>query len=64
MTDNTFSLVTSICTFGGLAGSLFANLIMDKWGRRGAHWMCAILMATGTAFMGLGNSVFPLLVGR
>jgi len=64
MTDSTFSLVTSIFTVGGLAGSLFANLIMDKWGRRGAHRICAILMASGTAFMGLSTSVSPLLIGR
>ena len=64
MTDSTFSLVTSIFTVGGLAGSLFANLIMDKWGRRGAHRISAILMASGAAFMGLSNSVSPLLIGR
>jgi MFS family permease len=64
MTDSTFSLVTSIFTVGGLAGSLFANLIMDKWGRRGAHRICAILMASGTVFMGLSNSVSLLLIGR
>ena len=64
MTDSTFSLVTSIFTIGGLAGSLFANLIMDKWGRRGAHCISAILMGSGAAFMGLSNSVSPLLIGR
>ena len=64
MTDVTFSLVSSIFTVGGLAGSLFANLVMDKWGRRGTHRISAILMATGTAFMGLSNSVSPLLIGR
>ena len=64
MTDSTFSLVTSIFTIGGLAGSLFANLVMDKWGRRGAHRTSAILIASGTAFMGLSNSVYPLLIGR
>ena len=64
MSDFTFSLVTSIFTVGGLAGSLFANLIMDKWGRRGAHRICAILIAFGTVSMGLSNSVSLLLVGR
>ena len=64
MSDVTFSLVSSIFTVGGLAGSLFANLIMDKWGRRGAHRICAFLIAFGSAFMGLSNSVFFLLVGR
>ena len=64
MSDSTFSLVTSIFTVGGLSGSLFANLIMDKWGRRGAKRISAILIAFGTAFMGLSNSVSLLLVGR
>jgi CCR4-NOT transcription complex subunit 1 len=64
MSDVTFSFVSSIFTVGGLAGSLFANLIMDKWGRRGAHRICAFLIALGSAFMGLSNSVFFLLVGR
>lgn len=64
MTDITFSLVSSIFTVGGLAGSLFANLIMDKWGRRGAHRICAFLIAFGSASMGLSNSVSMLLVGR
>ena len=64
LSDATFSLVTSIFTLGGLAGSLFANLIMDKWGRRGAHRICAFLIAFGSAFMGLSDSFFFLLVGR
>jgi len=64
MSDFTFSFVTSIFTVGGLVGSLFANLIMDKWGRRGAHRICAVPIAFGTAFMGLSNSVSWLLVGR
>ena len=64
MSDVTFSLVSSIFTVGGLAGSLFANLIMDKWGRRGAHRICAFLIAFGSAFMGLSSSVSFLLVGR
>ena len=64
MTDGIFSLVTSIFTVGGLAGSIFANLIMDKWGRRGAQRLSSILMASGTTFMGLSNSVPPLLMGR
>ena len=64
MSDFTFSLVTSIFTAGGLTGSLFSNLIMDKRGRRGAHRICAVLIALGTAIMGLSNSISLLLVGR
>ena len=64
MSDFTFSLVTSIFTVGGLAGSLFANLVMDKWGRRGSHQICVILIASGTTFMGLSHSVSSFLLGR
>ena len=41
----TFSLVTSKQNFivGGLSGSLFTNLITDKWGRRGAKRISAKL---------------------
>ena len=63
MSDSTFSLVTSIFTVGGLAGSLFANPIME-WGRRGAHRISTILIAFSTAFMGLSDSVSMILVGR
>ena len=61
MSDSTFSLVivTSIFTVGGLSGSLFAKLIMDKWDPRGAHRISAILIAFGTTFMGL-TSIFTV----
>ncbi|KAH9483822.1 CCR4-NOT transcription complex subunit 1 [Psilocybe cubensis] len=64
MSDLTFSLVTSIFTLGGLAGSLVANLVMDRWGRRGTNRICTVFMAVGALFMGLSNSVFFLLLGR
>lgn len=64
MSDFTFSLVTSIFTVGGLAGSLVANLVMDRWGRRGTNRICTVFIAIGTVLMGLSNSVFLLLLGR
>jgi len=64
MSNLAFSLVTAIFTIGGLAGSLVANLVMDKYGRHGTHRLCAILVVIGTAVMGLSTSVFALLLGR
>jgi len=64
MSDVEFSFVTAIFTVGGLAGSLVANLVMDRWGRRGTHRLCAIFIGIGTAFMGLTSSIFFLVLGR
>lgn len=64
MSDFTFSLVTSIFTIGGLAGSLVANLVMDRWGRKGTNRICTVFVAVGTALMGFSNSVSILLLGR
>ncbi|THH31750.1 hypothetical protein EUX98_g2430 [Antrodiella citrinella] len=36
MTDARFSVVTAVYTIGGLLGSLVANVIMDRYGRKGA----------------------------
>jgi MFS family permease len=64
MSQVAFSFVTAIFTIGGLCGSLVANLIMDSIGRRGTLRLGAILVVIGTAFMGLGTSLFPFLLGR
>ncbi|KDR81371.1 hypothetical protein GALMADRAFT_239236 [Galerina marginata CBS 339.88] len=64
MSDFTFSLVTAIFTIGGLAGSLVANLVMDRWGRRGTNRISTIFIGVGTILMGLSNSVSLLLAGR
>ncbi|KAJ2931427.1 hypothetical protein H1R20_g5723, partial [Candolleomyces eurysporus] len=64
MSDVTFSLVTSVFTIGGLAGSSIANLITDARGRKGALRVCAILMTLGAALMGVSGSVLLLMVGR
>ena len=64
MSDVTFSILTSIFTVGGLAGSLVANLVMDRWGRRGANLICAVIIGIGAALMGVTNSLFLLLLGR
>ncbi|KAH7906478.1 general substrate transporter [Hygrophoropsis aurantiaca] len=64
MSDTTFSVVTSMFTVGGLCGSIFANVAMDRWGRKGATRASAGLTAAGAALTGLSASVSPLIVGR
>ncbi|GLB35157.1 putative major facilitator superfamily, sugar transporter (TC 2.A.1.1) family protein [Lyophyllum shimeji] len=64
MSDFTFSVVTSIFTVGGLAGSLGANLVMDRWGRKGATTISASLIAAGAGLMGVSVSVGLLGFGR
>ncbi|OSD02784.1 general substrate transporter [Trametes coccinea BRFM310] len=64
MDNATFSLLTSIYTVGGLLGSVGANVVMDRWGRKGACLASAFVMAVGAGFMGVAASLSPLLVGR
>ncbi|KAF8184964.1 general substrate transporter [Mycena galopus ATCC 62051] len=64
MSDFTFSVVTAVFTVGGLAGSLVANLIMDRWGRRGAARLSALLVAIGAGLMTVAASVSILGLGR
>ncbi|RDX42672.1 general substrate transporter [Lentinus brumalis] len=64
MSDATFSVLTSIYTVGGLLGSVGANIIMDRWGRKGAVLVSAFIMAIGAGFMSVAASLSPLIVGR
>lgn len=64
MDDATFSVVTSVYTVGGLLGSLGANIVMDRWGRKGAVLTSAFIMAVGAGFMGVAASLSPLILGR
>ena len=64
MSDVTFSVVTSAFTVGGLFGSLFANLAMDRYGRKGASRLSAVFNAVGAAMSGLAPSVAPMALGR
>ncbi|KAM5531819.1 hypothetical protein V8D89_014518 [Ganoderma adspersum] len=64
MDDPTFSVLTSVYTVGGLLGSLGANIIMDRWGRKGAVLTSAFIMAIGAGFMGVAASLSPLIFGR
>ncbi|KAI0781229.1 general substrate transporter [Trametes elegans] len=64
MDNPTFSVLTSIYTVGGLLGSVGANVVMDKWGRKGACLVSAFIMAIGAGFMAVAASFTPLFVGR
>ncbi|KAF7338630.1 25S rRNA adenine-N(1) methyltransferase [Mycena venus] len=64
MSDFKFSVVTSVFTVGGLAGSLVANLIMDRWGRKGASRVSSLLVAVGAGLMTVSASVGVLGLGR
>ncbi|KAI0637263.1 general substrate transporter [Trametes polyzona] len=64
MDDAKFSVLTSIYTVGGLLGSLGANVVMDRWGRKGACLASAFVMAVGAGFMGVAASLSPLIIGR
>ncbi|KZV94074.1 general substrate transporter [Exidia glandulosa HHB12029] len=64
MSDNTFSFVTSVFMIGGLVGSLFANKLLDRYGRKGCTRLNALLMTLGAATMALAQSVPFLVFGR
>ncbi|KAG2752118.1 general substrate transporter [Suillus brevipes Sb2] len=64
MSDATFSVVTSMYTMGGFFGSLSANIVMDRYGRKGASRLSAVLTAAGSTVFGLSSSVGPLILGR
>ena len=63
MSDATFSVLTSVYTVGGLLGSIGANVVMDKWGRKGAVLVSAFIMAVGAGFMAVAASLSPLIIG-
>jgi len=64
MSDAEFSVVTASFTIGGLVGSIFANPLTDRRGRKGAMNVNAGLVAVGSTFMSLSGSQLPLLIGR
>ncbi|KAL4065448.1 general substrate transporter [Scleroderma citrinum] len=64
MNDATFSLVTSFFTLGGLCGSLFANIAMDRYGRKGASRLSAVVNTVGALLSAVATSVPLMAVGR
>lgn len=64
MSDATFSLLTSVFTIGGLLGSLSANAVMDRFGRKGAVQASSMFVAVGAALMTVASNVPVLCFGR
>ncbi|KAJ3995696.1 general substrate transporter [Lentinula boryana] len=64
LNDFTFSAVTSVFNLGGLLGSAQANVLMEKYGRRGTARISAGFTALGSAIMCLSGSVAILGIGR
>ncbi len=64
MSDATFSVVTSVYTVGGFLGSFFANVVMDRWGRKGAVRASSLMVILGSGVMGISASLGPLIIGR
>lgn len=64
MNDADFSLVTSIFTLGGLAGSLSASKLADSFGRRGATLISSLLLLVGPVVMSFASTRDMLVVGR
>lgn len=64
MSEFAFSVVTAIFTVGGLLGSLIANLVMDRWGRKGATQASALLVSLGAGIMGMSGSISLICFGR
>lgn len=64
MSDATFSVVTSVYTVGGLLGSMGANVVMDRWGRKGAGRISALATTIGAGLMAVSGSLSILLIGR
>ncbi|VDB86977.1 unnamed protein product [Peniophora sp. CBMAI 1063] len=64
MTDAGFSVVTSVYTLGGLLGSLGANRLQDKLGRKGALRISGFFLAVGSGFMTIAAQYYVLVLGR
>jgi len=54
----------SLLLQGGLVGSLFANRVLDHYGRRGATRLNGLLMLVGNAIMFVSSSPLLLVLGR
>ncbi|KAJ1964230.1 hypothetical protein GGI12_001554 [Dipsacomyces acuminosporus] len=64
MSDNMFSIATSIFAIGGLLGSLSAGWMAERWGRRGALVYNNATYVLGPLLMAFAASPAMLVVGR
>lgn len=62
--DSAFGVAVTIFTLGGLIGSLAGDAATRQLGRVGVLRLSGLLFAVGTAFVGLANSIIPLVGGR
>ncbi|EXJ81244.1 hypothetical protein A1O3_07534 [Capronia epimyces CBS 606.96] len=64
LSDNTAGGIVSSFTGGAIIGSLFLNLLSDRYGRRAAICFGSSLACLGGALQGGANSVATVIVGR
>lgn len=64
MSDETFSLVTSMFTVGGFLGSFTASTVMERHGRKAALQFSGLSVAVGSGLMAIAPSTSLLLLGR
>lgn len=64
LADNTAGGIVSSFTGGAIIGSLFLNLLSDRYGRRAAIFIGSLLACLGGALQGGANSVATVIVGR
>jgi MFS transporter, SP family, solute carrier family 2 (facilitated glucose transporter), member 3 len=64
MSDATFSVVTAVFTIGGLLGSMGANVLIERRGRRSAVRAAALLNLLGAGLMTAASTVSALIGGR
>ncbi|KAI0218495.1 hypothetical protein L0F63_005416 [Massospora cicadina] len=64
MSELEFSVVTGMLPMGGVGGSLFGGLLMDRRGRRGALVWANMLLALGSLCMTLSVGLLTMTFGR
>ncbi|KAK6507320.1 hypothetical protein TWF481_005761 [Arthrobotrys musiformis] len=64
MTEQTYGLVTSIFSVGGLIGAVSAGSIADTYGRKRAAMFNSVGFIVGPALMALATDVSTLSLGR
>ncbi|KIW79029.1 hypothetical protein Z517_08869 [Fonsecaea pedrosoi CBS 271.37] len=64
LADNTAGGIVSSFTGGAIVSSLFLNVLSDKYGRRAAIFLGAILACLGGALQGGANNVATIIIGR
>ena len=64
LADNTAGGIVSSFTGGAIVSSLLLNVLSDRYGRRAAIFIGALLACVGGALQGGANSVATVIVGR